>query len=300
MFSILEGLCQHFHSFKLLRIIFCNSTHLQKWSSVVLKNVGLVILANRLFEYFLQYVQPLWWIKYMMLAVYSLFYFPLFLYCYIITIDTIGFIVDADQQKHDNEQQKCTKPSRGLLTTHKLYLGIFSGAVYVFPLLCQFIPYIGVIILPVITSLVNSFYYFYFAKIRTCSSATELFYTFEKHIGFFVGYGLPELLCQMYLHWEVFYVLNFLMLPLNILNISHNKTLVVSEDRVEKKKSKETIYVSKLFVIPLMVTNVILDMIIFGVSVLYNDTSILKGREGEEFSSSSERPGRCKGGGREG
>lgn len=268
MWSIIQGLCQHFRSLKLLRIIFCNKTHLSKWSSVVVKNFALVIVAKEVFRRSLQWLSTNFWIECLLTLLFYLMYAPLFLYCYIITIDTIGYIVEADQRANASTLAK------HFTLSQKLYLGLLSGVVYVFPYGCQFIPYVDTVLVPIFTSLVNSFYYFYFSNIRTSPSAMHMFYAFEQHVGFFIGYGIPEFVCQLYLPWEVFYMINFLMLPLNILNIEHNQALSVSLTS-DTSSPKKILYVSTIFVLPLILTNMILETILFVVSLVYHDTSML-------------------------
>lgn len=240
-----------------IKNIFFNVTNLKKWSSVLIKNIFLIFVFRKYTLHLINLIE-FTMLYYGLLFIFYCFYIPLFCYCYIITIDTISFITKP--QNYENKMN----------FYDKIYIGFFSAIIYLIPLVINQIPYINILLIPIIISIINSFYYFYIDQIRKSTEINELFLIFEKNIYFFLGYGLSESLLYYYLNWEVFHIINIFLLPINIYNISKTK--------LEKNIKSNEKYISLLFILPILFTNIIIDSIIYLTSVIYNDTSIIEGK----------------------
>ena len=251
-----------------LYTIVSNQIYFHKLCSVWCKNALLILLARAGFFYSVhQYVEVHNWFAYgVLLGIFYFFYFPCFLYCYIITLDTINYIHNQELARRST---RTTQQSMNVDTS--LYMVVMSFVVYSFPLLFSSAPScLAWILVPLVTATINSFYYYYTSQLSLSHDSTSFLVEFDNNIAFFVGYGVLECLVYTYTSWEWYYMLNILILPMNILQLARSPW-----KQPNTTASTSTGYT--WFALPLILTNMLLDVLLYATSIIYKDTSMIGG-----------------------
>jgi len=175
------------------------------------------------------------------------------LLCYVLSIDKIETILN---------KLKNYKVSIYISLNEKIYYFILSTVFYLIINLFKLIPYINIYIVPILNGYAFSYFSFEYACKYNGINEIDKITILESNHMFFIGYGIPYIVLSYFLN--IYIPIFNILFPISVLKLTSINI------------SKNTKYCCKIFTFPILLLNIILDMVTFIMNLYYTPIKFTK------------------------
>jgi len=229
--------------------IIQNKILLLRYTKLILTNIILLSLINFIFvnieNYLYNYDNWLKYIYYTVIILHKLIWnIPVYIYCYLISLDSICFILDNGINVSRNRTVESFES--------KLYFCLVSSIFYITINILYYIPYIG----NLLYFIVLSYSYGFFCLEYTCYykniNSKQKLALIESNPYFFMGFGILYSIFVHYFSYINFFVIFTIFFPFSVMKLIKLDVFTYSPGKV---------YYSRVFIFPILILNLILSIV---------------------------------------